>query len=304
MIRAHRLTKRFGTLTAVDEVSFVIERGRIAGFLGPNGAGKTTTMRMLCGVLPPSEGSATIGGVDVAADPRAAHAMLGWLPDGAPACEELRVVEYLRFRAGLFGADPRSRIPQVLSECGLNEVSRRLVGQLSRGYRQRVALAAALIHDPAVLILDEPATGLDPVQQRVFRGLLRELATDRAILFSTHQLGEAAEVCDDLLLIRNGRLLASGSVQSLREETGSGGLILEVRGIDAPAVLGAIPGVRSTIVLPSDAPWTRVRCEVDGDPREAIFASISGAGGSLRQLSVDAPSLDRWVRGVLSGDSA
>jgi ABC-2 type transport system ATP-binding protein len=304
MIRAHRLTKRFGTLTAVDEVSFVIERGRIAGFLGPNGAGKTTTMRMLCGVLPPSEGSATIGGVDVAADPRAAHAMLGWLPDGAPACEELRVVEYLRFRAGLFGADPRSRIPQVLSECGLNEVSRRLVGQLSRGYRQRVALAAALIHDPSVLILDEPATGLDPVQQRVFRGLLRELATDRAILFSTHQLGEAAEVCDDLLLIRNGRLLASGSVQSLRDETGSGGLILEVRGIDAPAVLGAIPGVRSTSVLPSDAPWTRVRCEVDGDPREAIFASISRAGGSLRQLSVDAPSLDGWVRGVLSGDSA
>ena len=304
MIRAHHLTKRFGTLTAVEDVSFEIERGRIAGFLGPNGAGKTTTMRMLCGVLSPSEGSATIGGIDVATDPRAAHAILGWLPDGAPACDELRVVEYLRFRAGLFGGIARSRISQVVSECGLSEVPRRLVGQLSRGYRQRLALAAALIHDPGVLILDEPATGLDPVQQRVFRGLLRELAENRAILFSTHQLGEAAEVCDDLLLIGNGRLLASGSVQSLRAETGGGGLTIEVRGIDPAAVLGAIPGVRSTSILPGDAPWTRVRCEVEGDVREAIFAAVAQAGGSLRQLAVDEHSLDQWVRSVLTSGTA
>jgi len=304
MIRAHHLTKRFGTLTAVEDVSFEIERGRIAGFLGPNGAGKTTTMRMLCGVLSPSEGSATIGGIDVATDPRAAHAILGWLPDGAPACDELRVVEYLRFRAGLFGGISRSRISQVVSECGLSEVPRRLVGQLSRGYRQRLALAAALIHDPGVLILDEPATGLDPVQQRVFRGLLRELAENRAILFSTHQLGEAAEVCDDLLLIGNGRLLASGSVQSLRAETGGGGLTIEVRGIDPAAVLGGIPGVRSTSILPGDAPWTRVRCEVEGDVREAIFAAVSQAGGSLRQLAVDEHSLDQWVRSVLTSGTA
>lgn len=299
MIRAHHLTKRFGTLTAVDDVSFEIERGRIAGFLGPNGAGKTTTMRMLCGVLQPSGGTASIGEVEVAADPRAAHAMLGWLPEGAPACDELRVVEYLRFRAGLFGRDARRRIPKVLDACGLVDVARRLVGQLSRGYRQRVALAAAIVHDPAVLILDEPTTGLDPVQQRLFRGLLRELAEDRAVLFSTHQLGEAAEVCDDLLVIGNGRLLASDSMQSARG--GGDTLIVEARGLDAAAVLGAVDGVRSVDLLPSTPPWTRLRCEVVGDPREAIFAAVSQAGGTLRVLSGEPRSLDQWVRGLLSG---
>ncbi len=288
-------------LTAVEDVSFEIQRGRIAGFLGPNGAGKTTTMRMLCGVLPPSEGSATIGGVDVATDPRAAHAMLGWLPEGAPACDELRVVEYLRFRAGLFGGDARSRIPRVLDDCGLFDVSRRLVGQLSRGYRQRVALAAAIVHDPAVLILDEPGTGLDPVQQRLFRGLLRSLAEDRAILFSTHQLGEAAEVCDDLLVIGNGRLLASDSVQSIR--SGGETLVVEARGVDAMAVLGKIDGVVSIESLSSQSPWTRLRCDVVGDPREAIFASVSRSGGTLRSLGLETRSLDQWVRGVLAKES-
>ncbi|MDP6157661.1 MAG: ABC transporter ATP-binding protein [Phycisphaerales bacterium] len=301
MIRAHHLTKRFGTLTAVDDISFEIERGRIAGFLGPNGAGKTTTMRMLSGVLQPSEGRATIGGVDVAVDPRAAHAMLGWLPEAAPACDELRVLEYLRFRAGLFGGDARRRIQKVLGDCGLIEVSRRLVGHLSRGYRQRVALAAAIVHDPAVLILDEPGTGLDPVQQRVFRGLLRELAEDRAILFSTHQLGEAAEVCDDLLVIGNGRLLASNSVQSLRGDGDT--LIVEVRDIDAAAVLARVDGVQAIDLLPSQPPWTRLRCEVDGDPREAIFKAVSHAGGALRTLSGESRSLDQWVRSVLAKES-
>ena len=188
MIHAEHLTKRFGDLTAVDAVDFSVESGRVAGFLGPNGAGKTTTMRMLCGTLAPTSGRAVLGGVDVSADPEAAHRMLGWLPEGAPACDELRVVEYLRFRAGLFGGLSRSRIPTVLGQCGLESVSRRLVGQLSRGFRQRVALAAALLHDPSVLILDEPGTGLDPVQQRAFQSLLRTLAADRAILLSTHQL--------------------------------------------------------------------------------------------------------------------
>jgi ABC-2 type transport system ATP-binding protein len=164
-----------------------------------------------------------------------------------------------------------------------------------------VALAAAIVHDPAVLILDEPGTGLDPVQQRVFRGLLRELAEDRAILFSTHQLGEAAEVCDDLLVIGNGRLLASNSVQSLRGDGDT--LIVEVRDIDAAAVLARVDGVQAIDLLPSQPPWTRLRCEVDGDPREAIFKAVSHAGGALRTLSGESRSLDQWVRSVLAKES-
>lgn len=304
MIRACHLTKRFGSLTAVEGVSFEIGRGRIAGFLGPNGAGKTTTMRMLCGVLLPCEGSATIGGIDVASDPRAAHSMLGWLPDGAPACDELRVVEYLRFRAGLYGGVGRSRIQQVLGECGLDGMTRRVIGQLSRGYRQRVALAAALVHDPSVLILDEPGTGLDPVQQRAFRGLLRQLAQDRAVLFSTHQLGEAAEVCDDLLVIGDGRLLASRSVQSVRSAAGDISFEIEVKGLEGSTALAAIPGVNRADVISTDGPWHCIRCEASSDVREAVFAVVSEAGGSLRRLSTDERSLDQWVRGILAGGTA
>lgn len=304
MIRACHLTKRYGSLAAVDDVSFEIGRGRIAGFLGPNGAGKTTTMRMLCGVLVPCAGSATIGGIDVATHPRAAHAMLGWLPDGAPACDELRVTEYLRFRAGLYGGVGRSRIKQVLGECGLGDMTRRVIGQLSRGYRQRVALAAALVHDPSVLILDEPGTGLDPVQQRAFRGLLRELAQDRAILFSTHQLGEAAEVCDDLLVIGNGRLLASRSVQSVRSAGGDMSFEIDVKGLEGPAVIAALPGVTGADVISTDGVWQCIRCEASSDVREAVFQAVSQAGGSLRRLSTDEYSLDQWVRGVLAGGAA
>ncbi len=303
MIRACHLTKRFGSLTAVEDVSFELGRGRIAGFLGPNGAGKTTTMRMLCGVLEPCEGSATIGGIDVATDPRAAHAMLGWLPDGAPACDELRVAEYLRFRAGLYGGIGRQRVQQVLGECGLGDMTRRVIGQLSRGYRQRVALAAALVHDPSVLVLDEPGTGLDPVQQKAFRALLRQLAEDRAILFSTHQLGEAAQVCDDLLVIGNGRLLAARSVESVRAGAGDVSLEIELKGLDAAAPLAAIPGVSRADVRSTHVPCSCIRCEASSDVREAVFQAVSEAGGSLRRLSTDDYSLDQWVREVLAGDA-
>lgn len=304
MIEAEVLTRRFGPLTAVDRVSFTIERGRVAGFLGPNGAGKTTTMSMLAGVLTPTSGRGRIDGHDLADAPRLAHACLGWLPEGAPARSELRVDEYLYFRARLFGA-PRSGVARVMGQCGLEEVRRRVIGCLSRGFRQRVALAAALVHDPAALMLDEPSTGLDPVQQRAFRALIQELAEDRAILFSTHQLGDALGLCDDLLIIGNGCLRANQSVQALREESREGGmLILESKGID-PAILTAdIAECRLISASSLEDGWIRWECDASDRIRERLATDIASGGGVLRSLERSHASLESWVQRILGGEAA
>ena len=277
----------------------------MVGFLGPNGAGKTTTMRMLVGVLAPTSGTCLVGGVDVANSPVQAHRHIGWLPEGAPACDELRVDEYLRFRRGLYDPATALPVPEVIERCQLTEVRRRIVGQLSRGFRQRVGLAAAIINDPSVLILDEPGTGLDPVQQRAFRGLIRELAEDRAILFSTHQLGEAIDVCDDLLIIGGGRLLADSSLAEVnREAMSNASLLVETRGIDAAHVLGQVESCRVLDVRQLDSEWSQSRCLVPSEAREAIAATVASAGGRLRVLQVETPSLESWVHSILQGGAA
>ncbi|MCP4758332.1 MAG: ABC transporter ATP-binding protein [Planctomycetes bacterium] len=305
MIRAAHLTRRFGSVVAVDDVSFEIERGRVVGFLGPNGAGKTTTMQMLVGVLAPTSGQCVIGGVDVAQSPVKAHQQIGWLPEGAPACDELRVDEYLRFRRGLYDPSTALAVPEVIERCQLTEVRRRIVGQLSRGFRQRVGLAAAIINDPSVLILDEPGTGLDPVQQRAFRGLVRDLAEDRAILFSTHQLGEAIDVCDDLLIIGGGKLLADSSLAEVKQSAmSSATLLVETRGIDAASVLGRIDSCRVLEVRPIDSEWSQSRCLVPQEAHAAIAAAVTSAGGGLRALQVETATLESWVHSVLQGDAA
>ncbi|MDP7028715.1 MAG: ABC transporter ATP-binding protein [Phycisphaerales bacterium] len=298
------MTRCFGTVKAVDDVSFEIERGRVAGFLGPNGAGKTTSMRMLAGVLPPTSGRAFIGGHDVMEQPRAAHASLGWLPEGAPACDELRVEEYVRYRGALAGGVPRRRYAELLARCDLMDVRRRLVGQLSRGYRQRVALAAALVGDPAALILDEPSTGLDPVQQRAFRRLVRELAEDRAILFSTHQVGDALAVCDDLLVIVGGSLKAAGDLASLRGAAGRRRVVLEAAGVDLAATLGAMSQVHDLEVQATEGDWHRAVCTLKDDVRDDLVAAIMQAGGRLRLLRDAEGSLEQWLHGLLEGGSA
>ncbi|HOW98922.1 MAG TPA: ATP-binding cassette domain-containing protein, partial [Kiritimatiellia bacterium] len=225
MIRVTHLTKRFAGCVAVDDVSFRIEPGEVVGFLGVNGAGKTTTLRILSCYLPATSGTAEVAGFDVFRDSLEVRRRIGYLPENAPLYPEMRVDEYLRFRARLKGVSPaacRRRVQEVKDRCGLKDAGRRIIGQLSRGYRQRVGLADCLVHDPELLILDEPTLGLDPAQVIQVRELIRALARRHTILLSTHILPEVEAVCRRVLIINRGRIVASDSPGQLRENLQSG----------------------------------------------------------------------------------
>ncbi|MBG84151.1 MAG: hypothetical protein CMJ40_06335 [Phycisphaerae bacterium] len=302
MIRAEDLTRRFGDLVAVDRVNLEVAKGSVTGFLGPNGAGKTTTMRMLCGVLTPSSGRAWIHDIDVTAHPEHARAMVGYLPESAPVYPEMRVSEYLRFRAGLYRVPQyRSAIDRAVDQCGLGKVRRRIIGQLSKGYRQRVALAAALLHDPRVLILDEPTSGLDPTQIDMIRSLIRSLSEDRAILLSTHILPEVEAVCDSIVMIAGGQILASGSVEDVR-----GGAVsccdLETDLGNAIELIMAIEGVAAVNHRSERDGWEQLVVEFKPghDPRSSIVSSIVSKGGRVREVHSRLHGLDEVFRSLLS----
>ena len=213
MINATGLTRSYGSLKAVDQLSFVVPSGVVCGFLGPNGAGKSTTIRMIAGLFPPDSGSLLVGGVDVVRDPLGVRRQVGYLPESNALYPELRIEEYLKFRgrlAGLGGSHLVDGIDRAIESCGLGDVRQRLIGSLSRGFRQRTGLAAALVADPPLLVLDEPTVGLDPVQQVAFRQLLEELAGNRTVLLSSHLLSEVQSTCTWLVMIAGGRLIASG----------------------------------------------------------------------------------------------
>jgi ABC-2 type transport system ATP-binding protein len=224
MIEAAGITKRYGDLLAVDGVSFTVEQGEVVGFLGPNGAGKTTTMRILTGFLPPTDGTARIAGHDIFAEPLEARRVIGYLPEAPPLYPEMDVQGYLRYVATLKGVPRRSRreaVERAMARCGLTHVHRRVIGALSKGYRQRVGIAQAIVHDPPVLILDEPTIGLDPVQIGEIRRLLAELAaakeggTQHTIILSTHILAEVEAICRRVILIHNGRKRVDASLSEL-----------------------------------------------------------------------------------------
>jgi ABC-2 type transport system ATP-binding protein len=226
MIEAKALTKRYGDVLAVDGVSFSVERGEVVGFLGPNGAGKTTTMRMLTGFVPPTDGSATIAGHDIFEDPLAARRAIGYLPETPPLYPEMSVESYLRYVAKIKDV-PRARrkeaIDRALSRCALTDVRGRVIGTLSKGYRQRVGLAQAIVHDPPVLILDEPTVGLDPVQIGEIRGLIGELAggsgdTQHTVVLSTHIMAEVRAICRRVILISEGRKMVDAPLEELERE--------------------------------------------------------------------------------------
>jgi ABC-2 type transport system ATP-binding protein len=221
MIVVEHLTKYYGEYPAVRDVSFEVPRGRVVGFLGPNGAGKSTTMRILAGFLTATGGRARIAGHDVFADPIAVRRNIGYMPESCPLYPELRVSEYLKFRAGLKGlgwSARRKRIDYVIERCWLTDVRRQLVGTLSKGYRQRVGLADALLADPPVLILDEPTAGLDPAQIRETRKLVRELGTQHTMLLSTHILSEVEMTCDSVVVIYQGRVVEDGTLADVRQK--------------------------------------------------------------------------------------
>ncbi|SPE26847.1 ABC transporter related [Candidatus Sulfotelmatomonas gaucii] len=222
MIAVKELTKRYARTTAVDRISFSVEKGQIVGFLGPNGAGKTTTMRVLTCFLPPSAGTATVAGFDVLEQPREVKKRIGYLPEAPPLYPEMETVEYLRFVGklkGLSGADLDKRVDYVLGRCSIADVKSRLLGKLSKGYRQRVGLAQAIIHNPDVLILDEPTAGLDPKQINETRDLIKSLAGDHTIILSTHILTEVEQTCEQVIIINKGKLVATDSVRNLQART-------------------------------------------------------------------------------------
>jgi ABC-2 type transport system ATP-binding protein len=223
MIQVSNLTKYYGDYAAVQDVSFDVPAGQIVGFLGPNGAGKSTTMRILTGYLAATSGRATIDGLDVFWDSVGVRRRIGYMPENCPLYPEMRVNEYLRFRAGikgLSGPHRQERMDYVLERCWLTDVQRQLIGTLSKGYRQRVGLADALLAEPPVLILDEPTAGLDPTQIRSTRQLIRELGRQHTILLSTHILPEVELVCDSVIIIHRGRVAAAGPLQDLARQAG------------------------------------------------------------------------------------
>jgi gliding motility-associated transport system ATP-binding protein len=303
MIEVQNLSKRYPTRLAVDDVTFSVREGEIVGFLGPNGAGKTTTMRVLTGFLPPSSGSARVSGFDVVTQSNAARGSIGYLPESAAAYTEMRVSEYLAFRARLEGVprgDVKARVAEALDQCLLGEVAGRRIENLSKGFRQRTALAGALVHRPRVLILDEPTIGLDPVQIIKIRETIRQLGKDRSVLLSTHILPEVEAVCDRVLIIDRGRIVAEGTPSELRSKLAGTPVVRAViRGaVEAREALAGLAGV-SAVDLESAPGETRARltCLQGSDPREDVFRLAVEKGWVLRELAREAMSLeDVFVR--------
>ncbi len=304
MLEVQSLSKSFYGATAVDNVSFRVEDGEILGFLGPNGAGKTTTMRMITGFLPPTAGRVTLQGVDVLARPLEAKRRLGYLPETLALYPEMRVGEYVKYRAELCGVPRRetaARVEEALRTCFVDDVASKPIGNLSKGYRQRVGLAGALVHRPAVLVLDEPTIGLDPRQIVKVRELIRDLKKDHTILISTHILPEAELVCDRILIIDRGRIVAQGTPETLRQEMSQHpalSVVLKGEISDADEGLRQIPGVAHAARIGA-AGETRVMLEAGPgcDLREAVFREVVARGWTLLEMTPRQASLeDVFVR--------
>ncbi len=309
MIDVSELSKSFGPVRALDRVSFRAEKGQILGFLGPNGAGKSTTMRILMGFVPGDSGTVRVAGHDVRTESLAVRRSTGYLPEGVPLYPEMRVGEYLRFRARLKGVPRRERaavVGRALEETGVADVQRRVVGTLSRGYRQRVGLADALLAEPRVLILDEPTVGLDPEQVRQFRQLLREVGRDRTVILSTHILSEVELVCSHVVIIHKGRIVAKDTASNLRRRYGAAErTVAEIAGplADVRQALEAIPGVARAIVSGGGDVYHRFTVDAAGgeDLREVVFRAVRDGGWALRELRRETVSLEDAFVEIVGG---
>ena len=292
MIEVQHLTKRYGPTTAVDDVSFRVERGEVLGFLGPNGAGKTTTMRVLTGYMPPSEGKAIVAGYDVSDQPLEAKRRTGYLPETPPLYPEMTVRDYLAFVARIKGVprgERKARVNGIMERTRVADVAHRHCSKLSKGYRQRVGLAQALLHNPEVLILDEPTAGLDPKQIIETRELIKQLGGDHTIILSTHILPEVSQTCQRVVIINKGRVVAVDTPDNLTSRlSGSETLYVQVDapGADVTTTLEAIPGI--TRVAPADARGSlagfEVNSETGRDVRRELAAAIVRQGWGLLEL--------------------
>jgi ABC-2 type transport system ATP-binding protein len=299
MIKVSGVTKKYPARLAVDNISFEVNRGEIVGFLGPNGAGKTTTMRMLTGYLPMNSGTIEVAGFDIAKHPEDVRRRIGYLPESCPLYPEMRVDEYLKFRASLKGVKHsirRAKINEVKEQCGLTEVGKRIIGQLSKGYRQRVGLADSLVHDPDLLVLDEPTVGLDPFQIRQVRELITKLAERHTILLSTHILQEVEAICERILIINEGKIVASDTEANLHRKLHACSIIeMEIMAEKAFAVekVTLMPGldVRNATELADGWLWLEVEADSPA-MRVELFNLAVAEGWPLRELSEQQHSLE------------
>jgi len=305
MITVKELTKKYARTTAVDDISFEVEKGQTVGFLGPNGAGKTTTMRILTCFLPPTSGTASVAGFDVLEQPLEVKKRIGYLPEMPPLYVEMRTDEYLTFVGklkGLSGSELRQRVETVCERCAIADVKNKLLGKLSKGYRQRVGLAQAIIHNPEVLILDEPTAGLDPKQINETRELIRSLAGDQTIILSTHILPEVEQTCQQVIIINKGKLVATDSVNNLQNRArGAESVLVEVAGrngdVDSAAVqrrLEKVAGV-SRVVF-KEKRQNRNIFEVESQKNRFMRGDLARAvvesGWDLNELRPAAVSLE------------
>ena len=309
-IKLAGLTKRFGDLLAVDDISLSVEAGQVLGFLGPNGAGKTTTMRMVAGFMEPTAGTAGVCGYDVIGDPVGVRRNIGFLPEGAPTYGDMTARSYLEFIAeirGFDGGEKRRRVRRMVEMVALEGVMHQRIETLSKGYKRRVGLAQSLLHDPPVLILDEPTDGLDPNQKRHVRDLIREMSSDKAIVISTHILEEVDAVCDRAVIIARGQLKADGTPEELRTRaTGHNAVIVSVPKGQADAVEGAsqIDGV-ATVEQLSEKEGS-LRCRIVSTDRRNLAPQISdwlhGHSIPFDKMVVERGSLDDVFHSITEGD--
>jgi ABC-2 type transport system ATP-binding protein len=313
MIKVQNLIKIFGTKHAVDGVSFSVERGEVLGFLGPNGAGKSTTMRMITGFIPPSSGTISVGGFDVVNQAIESRRLIGYLPENAPAYTDMTVQGFLNFTAeirGLRGEAKNRAVSRVVEMCFLQAVLHQSVETLSKGYRHRTCFAQSIIHDPDVLVLDEPTDGLDPNQKHEVRGLIRKMGEKKAIIFSTHILEEVDAVCSRAIIIDRGKIVANGTPHELRQKSDwAGAVTLRVSGINGTTLnqkLSQLPIVKRMTVLREDATSVTARVFPKSNVNGALAASIADAaqGWHIEELHTEEGRLDEVFRSITMPDTA
>jgi len=294
LIDVTHLSRHYGPIQAVNDISFNVSRGEVLGFLGPNGAGKSTTMQMLTGNLAPSHGAIKICGIDLLDQPKAAKAQIGYLPEQPPVYRELTVDEYLRFCARI-NRIPKQQIPAALTRakqrCGLSEVSGRLIGNLSKGFQQRVGIAQAIIHSPAIVVLDEPTVGLDPIQIREIRSLIRELSEEHGVILSTHILPEVQMTCDRVQIISRGHLVYSDTMANLNQQTAVTSVILGLNQSIGDAELMALPKVQRVEQLAPQR-W-RLQFQSDSQPTAEIAKAVINNGWQLLELTPEQKTLEQ-----------
>ncbi len=310
MIEVQHLTKLFDTRKAVDDVSFTVNKGEILGFMGPNGAGKSTTMRMITGYLPPTSGTAAIGGSDIVNDPLGARKKIGYLPENAPVYREMTVTAFLDFIAevrGITGGKRSKTVSDTIDRCFLSEVRNQTIGTLSKGFKQRVCFAQSILHDPQYLILDEPTDGLDPNQKHEVRQMIRQMSADKGIILSTHILDEVDAVCTRVMIIDSGKVVADDTPDGLRaRSTFHGAVSIAFAGKwpeNIAAAIGGLPEVGDCRVEEGpDGRRLQVFPQQPGHPiADRVLAAAVQTGAEIASFSVDPGRLDEVFRSITTG---